>query len=151
MSEQANTVTIKGDNAALTLEMLRYEYPYTANVPDGNPIFARVCAGTSAFKADFTHTIYPFDLVSLKATLAELYSMSEGEVEWRAAENFLNFTAERNRSGHIWWKIELIQHPDREAYTRLFLEINNDQTYLPYILQEIDAVLEVLTVIEYEG
>ncbi len=146
MSEQVNMISFKGDNAVLTLELLSYEYTDMADVSGGNSIVTRVRAATSAFQADLTQIIYPFDLVSLRDKVAILSTMSEGRVDWTIQDGFLMLTADRSRLGHIHWTIELSSLSGRESSTRLFLEINNDQTYLSDLIREIDAVLEVFPV-----
>ena len=151
MSEQANTVSFRDNNVVVSLEVLHREDPDAVDAHSLNYYVMRVTAEAAGFKADFTNSVYLPELAWLKEKLSEFYLMSEGKVDWIIQEGFLMLTAERSRLGHICWTIELTCPSGRESFTKLLLEINNDQTYLPYLIREIEAVLEVFPVVEYGG
>lgn len=134
------TILITGHTAHLALEMQRRESTNSSDYWDGNWIVIRFQATVPGFHADFNATVHLREIVELRKQLTAMYTALEGRVEWKAMDGVLELAGEMDRLGHIQWTIELIYPTGVGA--RLLLEIHNDQTYLPAILNQIDDCLE---------
>ncbi|SRR5579884_363669 len=134
------SICIHDNNARLTLELLRRQYPDNEDYWDGNWVVTRFQATAPGFQADFTEGVHLQELVWLREELAKMHATLEGRIEWKAMDGFLELVAEVDRLGHIRWTVKLIYPAGVGA--RLTLEIANDQTYLPALLNQIDAALE---------
>ncbi len=134
-----------GDNAQLSLTALRRERSGDTNAYDSDWIVTRCQVAAPGFQADVTESVLLSELVGLRDDLAKMYAELEGRMKWSAREHFLTLTAERNRLGHIYWTIELNQPMGMAV--RLRLEIRSDQTYLPPLLDQIDAILEAFPLV----
>ena len=140
MHLEANTIVIQGEGSSVTLEVLRRQFPDHLDYWDGNWMVTRFQARASWFQAEFTETVHLRELIGLREELAEMHARLDGRVEWKAMDGFLELVAVMDKLGHIRWDVELTYHV--EEGSRLSMEIHNDQTYLPAILSQIDAVLE---------
>lgn len=129
----------------MTLELLRREFPDVADYWGGNWFVARVSAVAPGFQADFLATVHQQEIVSLQEAVAQLAAALEGRVEWKTVEGFLDFHAARNRLGHIRWTLDLIRPVG--TGNRLTLQLDNDQTYLPELLHQIDNSLEAFSLL----
>ena len=140
MNSEANTILVAGDAARLTLEMQHREYPESTDYWDANWVVTRFFATAPGFRADFVESVHLSEVISLRKGLAKMHARMEGAVEWKAMDGFLELTAEMDKLGHIHWTIDLIYPAGVGA--RLSLELENDQTYLPALLNQIDDILE---------
>ena len=62
-----------------------------------------------------------------------------GEIVWSAVENFLDLTAVMDKLGHIHWSVTFTQYYSTPATLRL--EFDSDQSYLPALIDQLDAIL----------
>jgi hypothetical protein len=150
VNTDAHTIQISGDTlvgepARVTLEMQHRQYPECRDYWDGNWVITRFQATAPGFHADFNETVHLREILALREKLAEMHATLQGRVEWKAMDGFLELVAEMDRSGHIRWTFDL--HYPAGAGVVLSLQINNDQTYLPPIMGQMDDVLEAFSIV----
>jgi hypothetical protein len=141
MNPEAQTIEITDGFAHLTLNVQRRESVDAHDCNWGGAwMVTRLRATTPGFQVDFTASLHLNELVELREQVRQMHSTLQGEAELEAMDGWLDLKAEMDRTGHVHWSVE-ITHPTGSPGARLQFEINNDQTYLPDILNQIDAVL----------
>jgi len=149
MNTDTPAILVCDEQARVTLHPLRRENPDSTDYWDSNWIVTRIQATAPGFHADITEPVHLSELVWLREELETMRAVLAGRIVWKAMEGFLELVAEMDRLGHIRWTV-LLRHFNghfngKEA--RLLLEIENDQTYLPALVNEVDAVLETFPVV----
>lgn len=88
------------------------------------------------------------ELVSLREDCERLYATLQGTAKLDCIEPNLNVTLTMERFGKLQVRIEIT--PDELVQTHAFLD-SLDQTYLPGIVRQCDAIFETLPIREVEA
>lgn len=140
------SIEITDGTARLTIEVLARSYG-TEDYWDGNWVVTPIKVMLPGFQAKFSEGLHLSELHGFYQDLKRLYSELEGTARLNAMEGFLDLKAEMDAQGHIHWSVE-ISHPvgsGNEA--RLQFAMHSDQSYLPVLLDQIEAVLEEFPII----
>ena len=105
----------------------------------------RLLATAPGFRADFTASLNLSELVDLHEQILLMRTTLQGRAELKAWDGWIDLKAELDRTGHVLWSVD-IAYPTGSPGARLQFEINNDQTYLPDILNQLNTVLETFPV-----
>ena len=87
MNTDAPTILIRDEQARVTLQPLRRQYPDSRDYWDSNWIVTRIQATAPGFQADITETIHLSELVCLREELETMRTRLEGRIEWKPMEN----------------------------------------------------------------
>ncbi len=93
---------------------------------------------TPGSQGQFEASLRMQDLRRLREEIARLHRDLKGEIEWEVEGAFLELTAQIGVRGEINWEISL-QYPGEPGEIIEF-RLWNDQSYLPALLRQIDAV-----------
>lgn len=104
-------------------------------------VAAHIRAEMPGFQAAFSNELTLGELQGFHQDLKRLHAELKGTARLRAIEGFLDVTAEMDTQGHIHWTVELAD-VNSGSYARLAFEMNADQSYLPALLEQIEAALQ---------
>ncbi len=93
------------------------------------------------FQAAFNNELILGELQGFHSDLQRLYAELKGTAQLNAIEGFLDVTAEMDTQGHIHWEVELA-HTGSGTWGRLKFEMDNDQSYLPALLDQFETVFK---------
>jgi hypothetical protein len=129
----------------LKVEVLRRAYPPTEYRSDGNTVTAQVTLAAGGFCGSFTSLFHLDDLKQFHDELRELPRVPEGTAEFSPLEEPLQFEVGCNGKGKCIAKCEAA---DRFINpNRLLFELEFEQTAIPGILSQIDAIFELFPVL----
>ena len=146
MEPELPSIEITDGQCRLALDVLRRENPQAQGFWDANWMVAGVQATAPGFHVHFKESLHLSELVALREQVREMYSTLRGGAELDATEGWMNLKAGMDKLGHVRWSVE-ITYPVALSGARLQFEINNDQTYLPGLLNQLNAVLELFPII----
>jgi hypothetical protein len=101
----------------------------------------RVDATLSPFRCSFNFDTLGHEILEFAEELHRLYETLSGTATLSTTEHSVSVKATIDGLGHIFWKIEL--WPGFEK-PRLVAEVVEDQSMLPPLLEELDAVVVAL-------
>lgn len=104
-------------------------------------VATHIRAEMPGFQAAFSNELTLWELQGFYRDLKRLHAELKGTARLRAMEGFLDVTAEMDTQGHIRWAVELADTSSGN-YTRLTFEMNADQSYLPALLEQLEAALQ---------
>ena len=134
------TIEITDAIAHLSIEVLVRSYA-TEDYWDGNWVVAHIKVMLPGFQAKFSEGLHLSELHSFSQDLKRLYSELEGIARLVAMEGFLDLKAEIDNRGRIHWSVELSHPVGSGNEARLQFAMHSDQSYLPALLDQIEAVL----------
>ncbi len=138
-------IEITDGTVQLTIEVLARSYP-DSDYWDGNWCVTRIGAVLPGFQAAFNGEMELSELQGFHQDLQRLYSELKGTVRLNTMERDIELMAEMDSQGHIHWKVELTNTSGSANMARLTFEMDSDQSYLPALLAQIEAVLEMFPV-----
>jgi hypothetical protein len=145
--EPAMPAMILGEPATefLEVEVLRRAYPPTPYSCDGNTVTARVTLAVGGFRGAFTSLLHLDDLKQFRDELKELPRVPEGTAEFSPLEEPLQFEIGCDGKGRCIAKCEAA---DRFINpNRLLFELEFEQTAIPGIVRQVDAIFEAFPVL----
>ena len=128
---------ILGDSGKLTMNLFTTLGFYAK--PSNGWAEVQITAETPGFRADFYESILFWELDGLREDLRRMHTELKGEATWQPVGSFLDLKAVMNKMGHIHWSVELTRLS--ESMATLYFEMNSDQSYLPTLIDQIDAIL----------
>ncbi len=138
-------IEITDGTARLTIEVLARSCP-DSDYWDGNWCVTPIKAILLGFQAAFNGEMELPELQAFYQGLQQLYAELRGAAHLNTRERFLELTAEINSRGHIHWSVRLADTSGSANMARLTFEMRSDQSYLPALLAQIEAVLEMFPV-----
>lgn len=141
-------IEITDGNAHLTIENIEVlERPSLAGEYDwSDGVAMTIQTKVRRFQAVFDEVMYLGELHGFHQDLQRLYTELKGGACLKVMEGFLELTAEINSQGHIHWSVRLADTSGSANMARLMFEMHADQSYLPALLAQIEAVLEMFPV-----
>jgi hypothetical protein len=97
-------------------------------------------ASLPGFRASLTFITPLSDFRDLRDALEKMWRTLEGTVTIDSMENELHLTGSMNKMGHVTWEAAL-QRIDGMHINELKFRMDEDQSYLPRLIAEIDALL----------
>jgi hypothetical protein len=109
----------------------------------GDPAWHRfhVTFAGFGFKADFFLETWLMPLIAFRDGLARLSRDLAGGAKLETLEHELKLQGHIDKLGHILWVADLFQHPSRRE-AHLHFELEDDQTSLPGLIAQLDAMIE---------
>ena len=141
METEAIMIEITDGSARLTIEVARRSYP-GGDYWSRNYVVTQITANLPGFRVDFTEEMHLEELEHLGSGLKRLYANLSGAAEFQSSEGFLRIRAEVDRRGHVAWAIEIVHPVGSGNETCLCFCLDADQSYLPPLLAQIEAVQE---------
>ena len=129
---------ILGTSEKLTVKVFSTQ-GFSADSSNHDWLEVQVTAQTNWFRAGFRESIMPWELAAFRRDLQKMHTELKGEAGWKAVENFIDLKAVMDKMGHIRWSVELIHISD--SMDTLYFGMDSDQSYLPALLDQIDAIL----------
>ena len=109
----------------------------------GDPRWHRFHVKSSGFgfNADFFVETWLMPFVRFKERLATVNDELQGELKLETIEHDLQLQGRIDKSGHINWTAALFQ-PAGEWRAQLHLTLEDDQTSLPILIAQVDAIIK---------
>ena len=139
-------IHIGGEDAEyLDLSVQGRPVPGSEDYWDGNWLGCEISVAVGAFRGTFGEAIRSDELERFLPELVRLYSNLTGSANLEALDGWLNLRLEGDGRGHINVTCRL---SDSSGYgSTLDFRLDLDQTHLPKIIRQIEAVLRVYPVI----
>lgn len=132
-----------GDHVRIRLT--RRELPEATDYWDGNWIYADVALRAGAFRGEYEARLRSDELARFYASLGPLYDRLTGEAVLDSMEKWVRVRLAGDGKGHIAASCEAQDAPG--TGNLLTFELELDQTDLPRILRELEAILAAFPVI----
>jgi len=127
-----------GKHERVCLTVLGRSHPGSSDFWDGNWLRTSVDVAVGGFTGRFAADLRAEEFRSFNEELSKLYRTLEGHARFETLEGQVSMTLMGNGMGHVALQAEL---RDRAGTgNRLRLEFATDQTYLPGIIESLDAV-----------
>lgn len=139
-------IEITDGSARLTIEVLARSYA-AEDYWDGNWVVTPIKVMLPGFQVKFSEGLHLSELHGFYQDLKRLYSELEGTARLDAMEGFLDLKAEVDSQGHIHWSVEIAHPVGSGNEARLQFVMDSDQSYLPALLDQIEAVLNGFPII----
>ena len=131
------------DGLRITLD--RRTNPQCTDYWDGNWISATVDVVVGGFRGNVEGNLRREEFVGFRDQIRRIYASLSGQAEFHTMEDWIGIRMEIQRTGHIKCDCFLMDYPGMG--NRLTFQLSFDQTYLPALLDEIDAVLSTFPII----
>ena len=143
MGEYAFHITENG--STITVTVLGREFPHLQDYWDGNQLSVQVEILLPGYTANFGGTLLrTYELERFASELKQMYSTLKGKSTLQPLEGAISLQAEVNKAGFVFWAGKMI-YPSGGVNVLKF-ELINDQTYLPDLIMELDAILEAFPI-----
>lgn len=123
----------------LTIHALRRSYPECDDYWDGNWIVCAVDVRVGGFRGHVDASIRAEELAALRDGLRRLHEHLTGEAKFETMEQWLSICVVGDGRGHFEARCELRDDPG--VGNRLMFTLAFDQTFLPAMLRELDAIV----------
>ena len=131
-------VTVKGETTKIVIEVQERAYPDSNDYWDGNWLKTNLEIHIPGVHASFPTLLRNEDFSFFLKELKKINNQLSGSAEFKTMENAIHLRAEISRSGKMKWRGKVI-HPVGVCATLTFV-FENDQSYLPPLLSELEAV-----------
>jgi len=129
----------------LVVEPTSRNYPECTDYWDGNWIRCAVDVRAGGFRGAVKADMRAEEFVAFRDALRRLYDELAGEATFETMEHWLRIAIVGDGRGHFEAKCELRDDPGMG--NRLTFTLAFDQTYLPSMLRQLDAIVETCPVI----
>ena len=111
---------------------------------------ANVRASTPAFTATVRGPIGIVDLIDFRAALGTVYETLRGTAGLDTLDPLLSLGLSVDHLGHLLWDVAIVD-PARAYPAQLSFRFESDQTYLPNVLTQLDAILAAYPVMPQQN
>ena len=129
--------TISHGDISVTVDILHRNYAPT-DAWSKTFVEAQVKASTPAFTA--RGPIGIVDLIDFRAALGTVYDTLRGTASLDTLDPLLSLGLSVDHLGHLLWDVTVVD-PARAHPAQLSFRFESDQTYLPNVLTQLDAIL----------
>lgn len=141
--------SIKHGDIKLTVEVLRRPYP-RGDAWSRTFVEAAVRANLPGFTANVRGHLGILDLIDFRSALGTVNDTLTGTANLATLDPLLGLGLSVDHLGHLIWNVAVVD-PARAYPAQLSFRFESDQTYLPSILSQIDAVLAAYPVMPQGG
>ena len=131
-------IEVRGQGACLTIEMLT-SAEIAGDRSRASWDNATIRAEVSGFAGALDAEILLVELQQFAEDLKRLYKELSGGLRLTLREGVLDLSAEMDPLGHIQWTVDLSPWANLEHDSHLHFEMQADQSYLPALIEEVEA------------
>jgi hypothetical protein len=122
-----------------------YSHPGSEHYRDRNWINCTARAQAGAFQGQLDNMLLTDELERFRTQVARLYAELTGEAALHTMEHWLCLRLIGDGRGHVELRCRLLDHP--VFGNSLDFRLNIDQTFLPALLRQLEAVLQRFPVV----
>jgi hypothetical protein len=145
MSTERRLVLGSADGEHVIIEPRRRNYPDCSDYWDGNWIGCTIDVRAGGFRGSVNADLRTEEFVSFRDALRDLYDRLAGEAMFETMEHWLTIKIVGDGRGHFEAKCELRDDPGMG--NRLEFALAFDQTDLPPVLRDLDAIVAAFPVV----
>jgi hypothetical protein len=138
-------VKIGGSAGCVTVDVLGREHPTATDYDDGNWLLSQVSVEAGAWNGRFRASLRAEEFGSFLRGVRLLYDSLEGTAEFVPMEPWLILKLEGDRLGHV--AVSGVADDEVATGNKLSLHFEIDQSYLPSVIRELEAVLAEFPVV----
>jgi hypothetical protein len=138
-------IVLRGDGReSLSIAPTRREFPDLNDFWDGNWVYATVRLQAGAFRAEYEAQLRTTDFQLFRQQLGVLYERLTGTAAFDAMEDWIKLQVVGDGKGHMTAKCTARDYPG--TGNTLTFTLQFDQTDVPRMLRELDAILAAFPV-----
>jgi hypothetical protein len=141
-------LTVRGPHDSITITVQKRAYPNSTDFWDGNWLVSPIEFEIGEFAGVVSQAMLRTDEIErFQTSLRDLYERNEGEALLPSLENWIELRMRGDGIGHVEVQGEIRDAASGYGNELSFSLIGIDQTYLPEVLGQLDAILEAYPVI----